>query len=209
MVADPIKKMAVEEMVLPILRCPTITTLLGQWTIQGLGMLRCRINDNLRLHIWHSDIKTPNIENSAKHTHAWDFHSYVVAGQLRNYVYERVQPNPHHENSYMEQEIECGADGCTMGEPSEVYLAGVTSHVYRPGDTYFERGEEIHETRWQDTTVTLIHRVKKQGKDIAKIFIPVDHGYVAAPSMPATWDQVCKYTRLACARIEIEAKHAL
>lgn len=197
---------AVEAMVSPILRRPHETDL-SAWTIQGLGMLRYRINSNLRLHIWNSDIKSPNIENSSKHTHAWNFQSYVFSGQLQNTIYVKTQEGVVAER-YMEQEIECGADGgCTMAKPMEVGLAQSRCNVYRAGGTYYERGDEIHETNWQDTTVTLIYREKKPGKDIAKIYIPVDHGHVAAPSLPVGLVDIRMYCDLALQRISAECEH--
>jgi hypothetical protein len=199
---------AVEALIVPILTRPDETPL-NDCTIQGLGMLRYRLNSNLRLHIWHSDIKTPDIENSAKHTHAWDFNSYIFAGQLENTIYEKAMTGKWYDHPrYWEQQIECGADGCTMGDPTEVALYDASSGIFRAGDQYFEFGDQIHQTVWQDTTVTLIYREKKKsGKDIANIYIPVDNGYVAAPAIQASVEQRRKYCDLAMGRIYDECIH--
>lgn len=56
------------------------------WTMQGIGFLRLRIDDSTRLHIWDSRLRQPGVSDIHDHTQ-WAFTSYVISGSIINVRY--------------------------------------------------------------------------------------------------------------------------
>lgn len=173
----------------------------ARWSVQGLGMMRyylCGGDRNqlrsLRLHIWHSKLRTPGV--STIHTHPWGFTSHVVAGRLVNQKYslvtgEDAYPNVH---PYMRQGLICGTGGHLDGDSVPVRLfSGSPSTVISPGQHYSQGAEEIHETEAMDGTITLVERRKaaEASADRAEVFWPAGHHWVSAEPRPAhKWEVV-------------------
>lgn len=137
-----------------------------EWSVQGLGMLRLYLSKEVRLHIWHSDLKAEDA--SVIHTHPWDFTSHIIAGQINNTILTEqggYSPIPH-----KRQQIFCGVGGGLIGDPEEVTLGVDSKHTYYEGDSYEEKAEEIHLSQALNGTVTIVERRFKDDEDHAFVY---------------------------------------
>lgn len=160
----------------------------GGWSLQGLGMLRMYLSEEVRLHIWDSRYAVPNV--SRLHDHPWSFQSYVVAGQLANQRYsERSQSLVSHTKSvFCVQQLKCGPGGGLIGEPSVLALFPEPIEVMQAGCAYRQAASEIHDTIPEDGTVTIITRTFPLGRDRehARVFWPYGTEWVSAEPRRAT-----------------------
>src|SRR6185503_17239495 len=62
------------------------------WTLQGFGMLRTYLGDdmNMRLHVWDARHAAPNV--SSIHNHPWGFTSLILSGEMENVLYQTRVP---------------------------------------------------------------------------------------------------------------------
>lgn len=145
-----------------------------QWTVQGFGMLRTKIANVGRIHIWYSRLATPLV--STMHTHPWPLKSTVISGELVNQRFNEDKAGPL---KYMRAVIKCGEGGGLAGEPpTEVRLISMPAETYRAGQTYEQRPNEIHRSLPQDGTVTLMER--PQGMEDAMVYWPAGTDWVSA-----------------------------
>lgn len=166
-----------------------------KWSVQGLGMLRMYLSENLRLHIWHNDFRVPNV--STVHDHPWDFESSIVAGQITNKRYvPAVEGTP-----FMHNLIKCGeGGGLTEVPPRSVMLEALPFETYRTDESYNQDAQEIHETEALDGTITIIRRTFHKDTEHAHVFWQ-GSGWVSAEPREATQAEV-KYA-IAAAQIQI------
>jgi hypothetical protein len=159
------------------------------WSIQGLGMLRTYLTDDTRLHIWDGSAAVPEV--SSLHTHPWDFRSQVICGRVVNQRYVERSLG-HSNNSYMRQMIKCGEGGGLYGEPGPVYLEPQPPEIVTAGCGYAQLATEVHESRPDSGTVTIIKRsVPEDGHpDFANVYWGADKQWVSAEPRPATPDEV-------------------
>ncbi len=178
------------------------------WSVQGMGMLRCYLPveqpdegvASMRLHIWDSRLAVPNV--SMMHTHPWDMESYVVAGHVTN---ERWVRSDLGELSVWEQDLRPGEGGGLVSAPRINHLTLMIEDAVRAGKSYTQVKEEIHVSRPADGTVTLVYRVVRPGDnpDHAYTFWPYldgENGWVSAEPHPATDAEVEAVTRHALDR---------
>jgi len=128
---------------------------------------------------------------SVIHTHPWDFASQVIAGRLHNIRYERLMGQG---NTHMEQTIKCGEGGGPCGTPKPEYLAVSCAEVITEGQWYVQTANEIHESRPEDGTVTLVRRVVKSDPDHASVFWPLGQQWVSAEPRLATAQEITEIT---------------
>lgn len=189
----------------------TKSSILINWSMQGLGMLRCYLNgEDLRLHIWDPEQAVDGV--STLHTHPWDMDSLVVCGRVVNqrFLERTIDPklesdvNPRTE--YMRQMIQCGEGGGLYGEPAPIYLEPQPPEIVTAGYGYSQRASEIHESRPDPGTVTIIRRrVPEDGHpDFANVYWPADQEWVSAEPRPATRTEVLKFTTQAIALMDRE-----
>lgn len=137
------------------------------WTTQGFGFLRLRIDDSTRLHIWDTRLRQPGVSDI--HDHAqWGFKSVIVSGSLVNtrYYLSEVDGTAHHMMT-----IHCGIGGGPMGQSDLVRLVARQPELYLPGDRYRQEPAEIHRTFAADGTVTLICQARSEVES-ARVFWP-------------------------------------
>jgi hypothetical protein len=158
------------------------------WSLQGLGMLRLYLSDEVRLHVWHGGFSFPRA--STMHTHPWDFRSLVIAGHMQNFRWVADREG----DWFNSATILCGEGGCMMSEPKKVRLIGGPMEHYLEGQQYIEKAEEIHESFPFNGTVTLVERFFKPDRDHAKVFWPIDHNWGSAEPRPATREEVEQIT---------------
>lgn len=156
------------------------------WSLQGFGMLRLYLDKNIRLHIWDDRHKVDNV--SLMHTHPWDFESYIVAGRIRNYRFEKDGTKG---KSYFCSKIQCGPGGGMRSEPEVVLLSCAIDERYSAGEFYRQAAEEIHESYPENGTVTLVERSFKQDTEHANVYWPISNEWVSAEPRPAS-DHIVK-----------------
>lgn len=140
-----------------------------QWQVQGFGMLRTYLEGpgEPRLQVWDQRLATWH--NNAIHDHPWAFRSVIVAGLLYNQRFE-VRTGRRAANGHT-TEIKPGVRGGQLSErevlPCEIRPGPV--EVYAMGDEYSQTHRELHLTRYQQGTVTLIERSDREVADLARI----------------------------------------
>jgi hypothetical protein len=165
------------------------------WSIQGFGMLRLYLPQDMRLNVWNSRFRIPNV--SLIHTHPWNFESYIERGKLTNIRYERVDEEPTHEYAV----IKPGPGGGIMERMGLVSLGMFNPEFYSAGDVYAQKASEIHLSAPQDGCVTINMR-QRVGADEALVFWPVGEEWISAEPRRATPDEVRAFCQTA---IEIGA----
>jgi hypothetical protein len=164
-----------------------------KWSLQGLGMFRLYLADELRIHVWDPDAAFPGA--SPMHTHPWDFSSYVVAGKLMQYRYSEVPDGTEwHDdvNLYNKSLLLAGEGGRLVEDPVSVALRRHPSEVYEPGEWYSQKAEEIHWSQPEKGTVTLVFREFRGDldRDHAYVYWPEGGEWVSAEPRTAVHDEV-------------------
>jgi hypothetical protein len=180
------------------------------WSVQGLGMLRLYLSDDVRIHIWHKGLiyRSSPISPTAKHTHPWGFESLIIAGSIVNHRYMKVAPASAAARAsglqYMEVEIMCGEGGGPTDNRQEVYLFPLPRAAYYPGQLYSQTADMIHETAFIDGTVTVITRHLERGRDRDKACVYYEHGaaFVSAEPRFATKEEVALVRDAAMSALE-------
>lgn len=154
-----------------------------EWRLQGMGMLQLRLTSDMRLHIWDDRFAVPNV--SMIHDHLqWGLHSTIISGELRNVRYADKKYMEYGE-PYDYAVFEAG-EGAHMAKPPECrWLAVIDSIRYRPGESYVQQPEEIHETKAERGTVTIMSQFRT-GSSQARIFWPRGTEWVSAEPRRAT-----------------------
>jgi hypothetical protein len=182
------------------------------WSLQGLGMLRLYLSTEIRLHVWSSQHKVPGA--SAIHNHPWDFDSYVVAGVIHQNRYQEVSAQAGQISEGLRQHLKmrkpqafktstlhCGAGNCNMTEPVDIFLIEEDEEVYQEKDSYSQSACEIHYSKPEDGTVTLVtRRFTREDVDHAQVFWPADEQWGSAEPRPATEREVHEITSFALER---------
>jgi hypothetical protein len=158
------------------------------WSLQGFGMLRLYMPEKaLRFHVWDSRFAVPNV--SLHHDHPWEFRSLIVAGQLRNIRYKRYGADELVLGDvFMEQTIQCGPGGCAKGDPTSVKLIEQGLETYHVGDWYHQTADEIHISKPEDGSVTIIDRTFNEDAEHARVYW--QGTWVSAEPRPATEDEL-------------------
>ncbi len=171
-----------------------------KWSLQGLGMLRCYLSTETRLHVWSSEHGIPNA--SRIHDHPWNFISYVVAGRIQQHRYEVItQPGGVIDcQPFMFSVLQCGPGGCIKTPPAGIYLRERPNESYGEGESYEQEAEEIHNSLPLDGTVTLVTRTFKADTEHARVFWPYGTEWVSAEPRTATIEEVKDITANALRR---------
>lgn len=183
------------------------------WTLQGLGMLRTYVSRGVRLHVWNSKFRVPDVTQI--HDHPWHFESLVVSGRIVNTRYQ-VEPCSHTlaqieragmRQPFVKARIKCGAGS---GEKSSddlrsrgelVWLQPVEPPMtYEAGRSYMQTAKEVHHTSYDDGTVTLVHREFTQDPEHAHVFFRADQSWVSAEPRVAGPDEISAIVNRALVR---------
>ena len=163
-----------------------------EWSTQGLGMMRLYLAPEIRLHVWTEAQRAESV--SELHTHPWDFESTVIAGRVRNHRFIESDGTSQETGGAiprMKQQIYCGEGGGLVGEPAECFLAEQPTEILEEGDVYTQRADEIHKSRPENGTVTIIERhFVKADRDHALVYWPRGEEWVTAEPRPATEQEV-------------------
>lgn len=165
------------------------------WTVQGFGFLRTKIQGVGRIHVWDSRLRTPLV--SDLHSHPWPFRSTIISGELIN---QRFVDSESGGLPYVRSRIATGEGGGLIGEPEEVSISDIFLDLYGPGDVYAQVQNDLHRTLAQDGTVTLIERPQGPPLEEALVYWPRGTEWVSAePRRIEKW-QMEPTIRLALAR---------
>lgn len=157
-----------------------------QWTIQGFGMVRTKIADIGRIHIWDSRLRTALVSDI--HAHPWDLRSTIVSGELINQRF-MVAEKGSAGLPYLMQTIATGEGGGVKGEPQGVFLDAAVPEFYSAGDVYEQAASEIHRSIPMDGTVTLLERQQGEPLQETLVFWPIGTSWVSAePRVAAPWE---------------------
>ena len=158
------------------------------WTVQGLGMLRTKIDEAglCRVNIWHSRFLIPNV--SRMHTHPWNLTSWIVSGSICNARYQVDGTG----NAYKYQKVQCGVGGGMNQEqlPETAYLRSDLEEILAAGDRYTMRSNEVHATRFIDGAVTLNYRDNHSEDHSALVFWPAANQWIDAAPRSAITDEI-------------------
>ncbi len=159
-----------------------------EWSVQGFGMLRLYLSDEIRLHIWDSALRVPGVSDI--HDHPWDFISEIVAGELTNTLYRESKLSLGNYTYVHKCTIKCGEGAKTVSEPKEVYLIEDDQETFKEGDSYIQTADEIHRTSALGGTVTIVQRTFKKVRDLAQVWCDPETGFVSAEPREATFEEV-------------------
>ena len=155
------------------------------WRLQGIGLLALRLDDRRehRLHVWDPD---GGIGDPPIHDHPYDFTSTIVVGELvdTRYVedlsgdeYRRERYSPGDENDRRRDTVRLAGTSTTLG----------------PGDRYHQLAGELHDSRQNPGTVTII---RCEWRDRPELTVCLRPGapWVPGRARPATPDEVARIT---------------
>jgi hypothetical protein len=169
-----------------------------EWTTQGFGFVRTKIQDVGRIHIWDSRVRTFHVSDI--HSHPWPLKSTIISGELINCRYvrrdDRAVPFRLKGSPMVHSRIATGEGGGLVGDWETIELFGCQPEQYIPGDEYTQRPDEIHRTIAADGTITLLERPQGPPLEEASVFWPVGASWVSAePKKPELWqlDTIVSY----------------
>lgn len=125
------------------------------WRHHGIGVLQAYVREGtdteVRMHVWHPDLVRPGIrESGAIHDHRFDLVSHVVAGKLRERVFEtRPDPDGEWEAWSVENARSAGAEKGFDGEclpTGSRFSARAHEREHHAGDRYTLARQVFHET---------------------------------------------------------------
>ena len=166
-----------------------------EWSVQGLGMLRTYLSQEVRLHIWDSSLKVAGA--SPYHDHPWDLDSLIVAGRYKQHRYGVPQPNDTWtpRQKFNSATILCGEAAQTVAETVELELVEMPLEIYSDGMMYSQKSEEIHLSCPEDGTVTIVKRTFKADRDHALVLWRGKGGWQSAKPRTATQEEVIDVTQ--------------
>lgn len=165
------------------------------WTVQGFGMVRTKLADVGRIHIWDSRLAVPLV--STIHEHPWPLSSLVISGELLN---QRFGHAGDYGLPYKRSRIATGEGGGLIGEPEDICILPSVHEAFGPGASYSQAPEELHRSIPQDGTVTLLSRPMGEPLQETWVYWPRGDEWVSAEPRPAKEFEVSRAVMLALNR---------
>lgn len=156
-----------------------------EWSVQGFGFIRTKIQDVGRIHIWDARVATPHV--STMHSHPWPLRSTIISGELLNQRFISPQTDGMRAAAipYMRSSIATGEGGGLIGDADPCLQFPCEAEFYVPGESYTQQPQEVHRTIAQDGTVTLLERPQGPPLEEALVFWPLGTKWVSAEPRPA------------------------
>ncbi len=170
-----------------------------EWSLQGFGMLRTYLNKELRLHIWDSRYRVPNVTEI--HDHPWDLESIVLSGYLRNRRWRERVVAGDEEPNFHKGRIVCGPAPKVkeVFEVENAWLTIASVDCVRVGEEYSQNYEVLHTTEYSDGAVTVCRRTNwRADPDVATVCWPIGSERVSAEprvAEPEEVNAICAYAR--------------
>lgn len=164
----------------------------ADWTVQGFGMMRTYFDKERewRLNVWHSSLQVKGV--STVHDHPWNFRSCVIAGKFMNTRFAEADATALAKGRVLLMDymrIKTGEGGGPDGERKTLALERFVPEIYRPGDTYEQLWDEVHESQYVDGAVTLNRRQRVGTGEHARVFWPHGEEWVDAEPRKATEEE--------------------
>jgi hypothetical protein len=152
------------------------------WRMQEeLGLLGLRLDDcrKYRLHVWEP---RDHLGEPPVHDHPYDFVSTVIAGEITNTRHEESPSGAE----YSRVRYLLSDDRVRRTDTVRLSAASAT---LREGEQYAQLAHELHESRQQPGTVTI---VRCSFKEVAELTVCLrdQETFVSAQARPATLDEV-------------------
>lgn len=152
------------------------------WRMQEeIGLLGLRLDDRrqYRLHVWepHDDVGEPPV-----HDHPYDFVSTVIAGQITNTRYEETPSGAE----YSRVRYSTSDEGVRR---TDTVRLSATSATLTEGDQYAQFAHELHDSRQEPGTVTIIRCTFKEVAELT-VCLRGEDRFVSGQARPATLDEV-------------------
>jgi hypothetical protein len=133
------------------------------WRHHGLGMLQSEVTDDIRIHVWHPELRTiPTDSLRSVHDHRFDIMSAVLIGEIEDVpwqvstlrAFQRTSTNMF---AIKHAKIQDGvADDVTpLGE---VWAAARTVRRFQAGEVYTIDRRVFHQTIVHGLAVTVVYR---------------------------------------------------
>ena len=152
------------------------------WRMQEeIGLLGLRLDDRrkYRLHVWEPRY---SVGKPPVHDHPYDFVSMVIAGEIINTRYEESPSGAEYSR------VRYLASDDRVRRTDSVRLSA-TSVTLREGEQYAQLAHDLHGSRQQPGTVTII---RCSFKDVAELTVCLrdEETFVSGQARPATLDEV-------------------
>jgi hypothetical protein len=155
-----------------------------EWTIQGFGFARTKIQSVGRIHVWDSRLATPLV--STMHTHPWPLRSTVISGEIVNHRFAEATDGGM---PYLRSLIATGEGGGLVGEAQSVCIVSRSVEPLASGESYEQHPDEIHRTIAESGTVTLIERPQGPPLEEALVYWPRGTSWFSAePRTVEQWE---------------------
>lgn len=164
-----------------LLRRVTLSEL--RWRHHGLGALQAELSEEIRVHVWHPDLRTlPRGGFRAVHDHRFALTSYVVVGRIYDTPFSVVpldygtngpsgwEKNPIADVFAIVHAKAQGAGPVAVGL-GPAYVSQEETRTFDAGDVYSLRRRDFHSTWTGRLTVTLVHRAEFDA-DPARVLAP-------------------------------------
>lgn len=176
------------------------------WRHHGLGMLQAELSNELRIHIWHPQLRTiPQEGYRDVHDHRFDLTSYVAFGEIIDTPMQvRIynEPNDRHAiASDVGVTKAWSIVNAKAQERGEVHVTPLgVAHVRSHHPAFYNRGEsygiprgQFHRTKVNGLTLTLVHR-GNFGEEQARVLGEVAHSAIVPQDVTtATLHAHCIY----------------
>ncbi len=165
-----------------------------QWTLQGFGMLRLHLPKDYRLHVWDRRFAVPGVSTIHDHLQ-WGLKSTIINGRIINVRFDvsRCDADAY---THVGAVFEPGANAAMKQVPARYFLQERKFEILTTGDSYEQWPDEVHESRPDNGTVTLMQKLPTED-DSARIFWPRDTEWVSAAPRPATRNEVADICSMA------------
>lgn len=163
------------------------------WTLQGFGMLRMHLSNNYRLHVWDRRFAVPGVSTIHDHLQ-WGLESTILNGRIINVRFEEI-PTDSDEYTHLGATFQPGANAAMKNKATRYMLREREFNILTAGDSYKQDPHEVHESRPDNGTVTLMRKLPTED-DSARIFWPRDTPWVSAAPRAATNEEtteICSY----------------
>jgi len=160
------------------------------WRMQEIGLLGLRLDDHrrYRLHVWAPGYSAGE---PPVHDHPYDFVSTVIAGEMTNTCYKESPSGAEYGRvRYLASDERV--------RRSDAVRLSATSATLREGEQYAQLAHELHDSRQEPGTVTII---RCSFKDVTELTVCLRDGdtFVSGQARPATFDEVKHITTRALA----------
>jgi hypothetical protein len=156
------------------------------WRMQEeVGLLGLRLDDRrkYRIHVWEprSHVGEPPV-----HDHPYDFVSTVIAGEITNTRYKESPSGAEYSRvRYLPSDDRV--------RRTDTVTLSATSATVREGERYAQLADELHDSRQEPGTVSII---RCSFQDVAELTVCLRDGdaFVSGQARPATVDEVKRIT---------------